>query len=368
MSETSTSENVASIRAELEASFGAARERVSKRLAGGHGAASRSARSQARELLKQSRQRARRLLGEEVSTELAPATEATPLSVHDLHTLERLASYVRHSVVRVCFYNLKLFCPSLVDEYDAHVKEQVVTNVDQIEAARDEIEQFFEQTLSNGQRIADVWPRIHGQAVDRLDALTALARSARNQLDDVSVRTKFAERAPGLIDDTMAALQAVQTELDARKFAVGEPVQDAVQLAANAAAEAGLTIRCDIQPTPKVFGNRPHLLNAFSELIMNAAKHSGGTAVEVGLARAPDAEQRVRIAFVDDGRGMTPEECAACVNRGVTTGGSGEGLPMVVGIVEEEHLGELRISGEPGKGCCFEVILPVKLNTRKEQP
>jgi signal transduction histidine kinase len=277
-----------------------------------------------------------------------------------LHTLERLVSYVRHSVVRVCFYNLKLFCPSLADEYDDHVRQQVVTNIDQLGAAQEELVRFFAQALPGGQIVASLFPDCQRRTQEQLDALRALARPARDCLDDEAVRSDFAKRAPGLIDGVMDALQDVQKELDSRKMAVSEILERAVSLAQPVAKEAGMTVSRRPGAGPKVFCDEGALLDCFVELITNAAKYAKGTELTVAVEVSNQDGQYVQVTFTDNGRGMAPDELARCLMRGASDGGTGEGLPMVVEIIEAEHLGQFTITAEPDEGCVAIVRLPVK--------
>ena len=356
--------SITSIRADLEASFEAARERVAQRLAGTATPALEESRARSRDLLRQSRARARELLSKPALAK--PGLPA--VAIRDLHTLERLGSYVRHSVVRVCFYNLKLFCPSLVDEYDEDVKGHVIANMDQLDGVRKELDAFFGQSLSDGATVAAVFPEARRDAMRQLGALVELSGTTRSRLDEEGAREDYARRAPELIDGVMAALKAMQDELDARKIAVGDVLKQAVALSEGLATEAGLEVRHEVEPAPKVFGDEAHLLNGFTELIRNAAKHSNGAVLTVSLRPNREGGGWVEAAFADDGDGMTAEELASCLTRGASRGGTGEGLPMVVTIVEQEHLGQFEVTAEPGQGCRAVVRLPVKLDTTKGGP
>ncbi|MBN2307438.1 MAG: HAMP domain-containing histidine kinase [Candidatus Hydrogenedentes bacterium] len=372
MTNDNTTQDFDSIRAEMEASFKAAQDRAARRLHGGTAEGLSDTRRRARELVTSTRARARDRLGMPGSAlpEPAPSSAHGPdarpgLSLQDLHTLERLTSYVRHSIVRVCFYNLKLFCPSLVDEYDAHVRDQVVENIERLAGAREEIERFFDQPLSEGRRVGELFPDVRRDTFARLDSLVALARPVQGRLDEESVRCDFAQKAPPLIDAVMESLQGIQAELDSHKLSVGELVEEAARLAAAGAEQAGLTLHVDCQPTPRVFGEQGPLVNAFSELINNAAKYSAASDLHIAV-RSAENGQYVTAEFADTGKGMSPDEVEDCVKRGVSTGGTGEGLPMVVEIVEHSHFGHFTITAAPGAGCTAQVSLPVKLNARKD--
>ncbi len=355
-------EHIAEVRAEIDAAFEAARRRAEGQAGGKHAQALRQSRQQARDMLHRSRAKTSSLLGE-LRGETEPVTGPT-LTLRDLHTTERLASHVRHSIVRVCFYNLKLFCPSLVDEFDEYVKEQVILNIDQLEDARAEIRQFYDQKMSGGETVGMIFNDSRRTALARLDELIRFARGARDKLNTQEQREAFARRVPELIDSTMAALQNVQEKLDERKVAVGDLVEKAVQLTRNFAEQNGMSIKLDTQPGPKVFGEPALLANGFCELITNAAKHAQADKLAISVKPASKDNQYIVVSFADNGRGMTKEDVKTCTQRGVSTKGTGEGIPMVKTIVEQEHLGRVNIEAKPRKGCRVDLWLPVKLDLR----
>lgn len=351
----------------MEELFRAAREGAARRIGEGRAAALAGSRQRARDLLKKTRARAHSYLDRDGAQPVEESAHANGgLTLPDLHTLERLTSYVRHSVVRVCFYNLKLFCPSLVDEYDAEVREEVIKNIDQLAGARREIEQFFGQPLSDGRAIGQWFPEIRQEALEHLRGLEDLARPARDALDDEPVRAGFGQKAPQLIDAVMDAVQHVQEAIDARKMSIADVAEKATGLCRNVAHEAGITLEFESHPVPRVFGDQSALTNVFTELVANAAKYSQASVLHVTVGPA-DNGRYAEVLFKDNGKGMTADEAIACVERGVTTGGTGEGLAMVVQIVEEEHFGQFKMTGEPGRGCTASVRLPVKLSPRKER-
>lgn len=338
------------VRGEVEAAMNAAREQAAARL----GAA--PSRGRVDTLLAASRRRVDDLLGGRGNA--APASGA--LTITDLHTLERLLSHVRHSVVRVCFYNLKLFCPSLVDEFDANVAGQVATNLRQLPTADEEIRAFFAQRLSAGRTVGEQFPELQKEAARELDALAAAARALDSRMDDEAARRAFATDAPKRIDAVMAALGKIQTQLEAEKIVVPDLLREAAELAHAEAENAGINVEVQVQACPRVFGDARRLLAVFLELIHNALKYS--KARNLLVRAAPSADKLwVEVSFEDDGRGMPPELLETCVARGVSTGGTGEGLPMAVTVVEVEHMGQFRMETAAGGGCRAMLRLPVKL-------
>lgn len=109
----------------------------------------------------------------------------------------------------------------------------------------------------------------------------------------------------------------------------------------------------------------PHLLGQVAfNLVQNAADamRAAGRIGNVAITAEPEAGgSRVRIAFADNGPGMTDEIKRRCLEpffttkaRGISTG---LGLSLVHGIVQRCG-GELRIESRLGEGTTFAVVLP----------
>ena len=80
---------------------------------------------------------------------------------------------------------------------------------------------------------------------------------------------------------------------------------------------------------------------------------------------ATRADDRVRLAVQDTGRGIAPEELPLIFNRFYradpsrtrSTGGSGLGLTLARSIARL-HGGDLQAASQPGKGSLFTLTLP----------
>lgn len=321
-----------------------------------------------RDLVEASSARVRELINRNASrpSAVGDAEQSTALPLGDLHTVERLLSYIRHSVVRACFYNLNLLCPSLLDEYDKGVRDKVLRTLDQLPNTRQELDHFFDVTQSDGSSIRFCWPDSARDVSDALGAIDQLALRSYDRLDDPAIRESFATEMPKLIQQVMDALQGIQTDLDSRKVLVEEVLREAVSIAGAQSDHAGLALALDVEPTPKVFAERAALLNAFTEIICNAARYSGGERLSISLS-ADSGKRFVEVRFRDDGAGMEQQELETCLYRGVShRGGTGEGLSMVVQIVEADHLGDFQIESRPGEGCDLGIRLPIKYEPRLE--
>lgn len=289
------------------------------------------------------------------------ANAARELNVADLHALDQVLSHLRHSVVRICFYNLKLFSPSLIDEYDAQVRDHVEANMNKLDAVEREVRAFFDEVLSEGLPVGRLFPGGRMQVERALAELKQAVALVTGHLEEPAPREAFARSAPTLIDRVMGGLEQIQTDLESRKVVLAEVAEEAMTLHVHACKDAGLALDLESVPAPKVFVERDALLNAFGEVIANTARHAGATQLRIHIGPAA-GNSEVLVAFIDNGDGMPPDIVADCTRRGLSTNGTGEGLAMVREIVEVRHLGKLHITSTREAGTTVEMRFPVKVS------
>ena len=133
-----------------------------------------------------------------------------------------------------------------------------------------------------------------------------------------------------------------------------------------AAGEEGTRIELETEDgKATVEGYREALESVFQNLIENARKHAGpGTEVHVSSRRNGTGALEVTVA--DNGTGIPRKELAHIFDKHYRgsrqtewTKGTGMGLYMARLIVKA-HGGELNAKSEPGKGCRFVIVLPLK--------
>ncbi|MDE6403711.1 MAG: HAMP domain-containing histidine kinase, partial [Muribaculaceae bacterium] len=113
-----------------------------------------------------------------------------------------------------------------------------------------------------------------------------------------------------------------------------------------------------------VFGHKSLLVNAMLNLIYNAARHSGGTAISLDWIGERDGRQI--FTFADNGIGVDPEHLGRLFDlfyrvdsgRSRKNGGSGLGLPLVQRIITAMG-GEITVDNAPDGGLRFTFSLPV---------
>lgn len=116
-----------------------------------------------------------------------------------------------------------------------------------------------------------------------------------------------------------------------------------------------------------VYGDPPHLANAFSNLIDNAIKYRSKEPLVISISTRNVGES-IEISFKDNGIGISPEnqklifEPFTRVNTDnkYYVKGYGLGLNYVMHIVEY-HKGTIKVESELDKGSNFIITLPLKL-------
>jgi two-component system, OmpR family, sensor histidine kinase BaeS len=169
-----------------------------------------------------------------------------------------------------------------------------------------------------------------------------------------------------LIDDlhTQALAEAGRLALHVEPSDPALVASDAVDAHAASAAAKGVDLTlhvADAVPTVELDGDR--VRQVLSNLLANAIRHTpagGHVRVDVG---AEDAG--VRVAVVDDGPGMAPEQLARVFDRftkAADSGGSGLGLSIARDLVAA-HGGTLTATSTLGEGTTMVVRLPAVAGT-----
>ena len=120
----------------------------------------------------------------------------------------------------------------------------------------------------------------------------------------------------------------------------------------------------ELAPVPRVLGNESKLGQVLLNLLINAAQatpEGDATHHSITVGTRVDGPQVV-IEVRDTGKGMDAEVLARIFEPFFTTKSPGEGtglgLPISREIVRGMN-GELRVESEPGRGSCFQVVLPI---------
>jgi signal transduction histidine kinase len=143
--------------------------------------------------------------------------------------------------------------------------------------------------------------------------------------------------------------------IEAKDEPIGPLVDEVLETARPAAADAGISLRTEVDRSLVVHVDRAPLLQVFGNLIGNAIKFcSAGDSVTI---RAEPRGRQVVFAVTDTGPGIPPEDVKRIFDpywsgQRHARKGTGLGLYITKGIVEA-HGGRIRVKSEPGSGTTF---------------
>lgn len=180
-----------------------------------------------------------------------------------------------------------------------------------------------------------------------------------NQLHRESVRLS------ALVQDIiqLSHVQGGAALTNSELVVMDDVVAEAIDRCTIEAESRNITLISASSPEVRVFGDKALLTTAVRNLIDNAIRYSNpGRRVSVGISCF---ESDVRVAVVDQGVGISPEQKERVFERFYRgddartreEGGSGLGL-SIVKHVAADHGGRVELWSEPGKGSTFTFIIP----------
>lgn len=169
------------------------------------------------------------------------------------------------------------------------------------------------------------------------------------------------ERIKSIVDDLKGFSRQSEERLD-ESVDVNQVVQSSINLVSSHIKKAThhfhVALAADL---PSVRGNGRRLEQVLINLLLNACDALESTSDSIRVATFPDGEDRVIIEVGDTGRGIGEDELPRITDPFFTTrrtaGGTGLGLSVSAGIVEE-HGGELQFESTPGRGTTARILLP----------
>lgn len=203
--------------------------------------------------------------------------------------------------------------------------------------------------------------------------ILATAETLRTAIrEDPAAAERFAQtlateaaRLSRLVQDLLDLARLEQPGGEAASVVLSDVVREVVAATAARAAEGGVTIRSEVEPSVEVRGRSEDLAVLVRNLLDNAVAHTpDGGAVTVRL-RARDDTAVLEVA--DTGRGIPAKDLPRIFERfyrvdaarARTHGGTGLGL-AIVRHVAESHGGTVSATSELGAGSTFTVRLPLR--------
>ncbi len=182
----------------------------------------------------------------------------------------------------------------------------------------------------------------------------------------VVILERNVDRLQLLVRDLLesARLQSGRMKLNPRAMDLAHQVHDVVETFQEPAIEAGIALDAKMPNEVTMVGDPDRITQVLYNLLSNAMKFTpAGGRVHV---QADDLGETVRFVVEDNGSGFTPEQAShlfqpfSQVHDPMQTSkpGSGLGLYICRGIVEQHGGGITAYSAGPGKGARFTVSLP----------
>lgn len=118
----------------------------------------------------------------------------------------------------------------------------------------------------------------------------------------------------------------------------------------------GNLITLEIPPElPPIHGNADMLLQALSNLLANANRYTQDGKISITAVAEAGL---VRVTVRDNGTGIAPDMLPKVFEQGISTGGSGRGLPICQTIIESLG-GQITLESEQGRGTAVSFTLPI---------
>lgn len=237
-------------------------------------------------------------------------------------------------------------------------------------ASEAEARRTLEQALQHADKLAAVGQLAAGLAHEIGSPLLVLSGRARALLERSDQPEEVRRNAELLVTQTKRITRIVEQLLHVGRRRAGSPgpsdVADAARTVASLlqieARRHGVDIDLEVSPqAPPARATDDHLQQIALNLMKNAlqATPRGGRIT----VRVEPAGARVRLEVRDTGPGIPDEVAEGLFSPFFTTrstdGGTGLGLAVVRGLVEE-HRGTVRVESEPGQGSRFIVELPAE--------
>ena len=144
-------------------------------------------------------------------------------------------------------------------------------------------------------------------------------------------------------------------------LSVNKLISHTCELLRPQAEERGIDLVVEFgDALPDVQADADQLTQAFINLVINAlqAVSKGGHVV----VRTASRETDVTVEFIDDGKGIAPENQDRIFEPYFTTKADGSGLGLwITQQIVHAHGGTLRVESGSGKGAKFTLALPVRL-------
>ena len=322
-------------------------------------------------------ERARRAVAERLGGDPSAAPDGDRqqglqgLSIPALHKLEQVNAELRHSLVEDSLYNLRVLAQTLPEKHTAaDYRGKLGRSLSTLDLVFEHLESYFAFELAPGVTVRSILPEASSDAERAAADLKLLAATDPEDVSDADQARRFTEKALAGIDLLLRAVDLAGRSVGEVMHSPIELLERIVETHQGAARGNGVEVVVvnETGNRPRIIGREARLANAYSEVIRNALAHGFPDGNETSAARqlkvvaswSDRKRQFLVLSFEDSGGGFAGEVAESLGERGVTTGGSGEGLAMVRRIVEGEHLGRVEFGRSSLGGAAVRLMLPYK--------
>ncbi len=211
---------------------------------------------------------------------------------------------------------------------------------------------------------------IKGYVETLLDTALDDGENARKFLEIIARQTN---RLDAIVDDLLTLSRIEErvgnNSVDLQQQEIYPPLTGAVQTCSLAAEDKNVTVTLFCDPELTALINAQLLEQAVINLLSNAINYSAARSTVIVRAEAepgstPREKNRIRVAVIDQGRGIAAEHLERIFERfyrcdkarSRARGGTGLGLAIVKHIAQS-HGGSVEVSSQPGQGSVFTLFL-----------
>ena len=220
-------------------------------------------------------------------------------------------------------------------------------------------------TLTAASHLSQITGNIARQFADSQIKKSDLERYLSDASESTDLILSNSERAANLIH-SFKQVAVDQTSEARRQFNVEQYLGEIITSLRPKLRHSKVMVEIDCQPDLMMDSYPGALSQVVTNLVMNALLHAYNEGEDgIVLIRVDKlSEQNIRLAIIDDGKGIPPENQKRIFEPFFTTrrgnGGSGLGLHIVFNIVFKQLGGTIKVNSTPGEGSTFTLTLPSK--------
>jgi signal transduction histidine kinase len=285
--------------------------------------------------------------------------------------------------IQIKTYDLQRVNDELVE------KEKVLQRANaKLQTQSEDLQKVNEELTAKNEELLDANEKLQSLDKMKTDFILIAAHELRTPIQPIMGSVKLAEK--GLISNEQAwktivteakRLSTVATYiLDVGKIESGNISYDMKPLSVTqlverisssstkfATQDGMISIKMDLDEDVTIMGDRERLVQAFANIIDNAAKFAKNGTITIQTVNNDDG--MVEIKIIDDGPGIPQEILPVLFNKFVTKTkenerGTGLGLFITKAIIEA-HNGKISAGNNADKGATFTVSIPIY---KKEAP